>query len=227
MIVLDVPQGSPAWHFARLGIPTASQFSRIMTAKTRKLAAGSETYMHELLAEWLLGIPNALEARGFLERGHDLESQAVAWYEFQRGLETTPVGVCLRDDRLVACSPDRLVGEDGGMEIKCPSAKGHVANVLGMGDEYFAQVQGNLWITGRKWWDLVSFHPSIPSVIVRIERDEAYIAALDAAVSEFLVRLVDARARLVEHGAQPATELSPDFAATLNQPNDTENEDGL
>lgn len=216
MIALDVKQGSDAWHFARLGIPTASCFDRIMSTKTRKLLAGSEGYMHELLAEWLIGVPNALEARGFIERGHDLEPHAVAWYEFQRAIETKPVGVCLRDDRLVACSPDRLVGDDGGMEIKCPAAKGHVANVLDMGDEYFAQVQGSLWITGRKWWDLVSFHPTIPSVIVRIERDEAYIADLEAAMSEFLNRMQAAREALIAHGAEPATELAPEFAASLN-----------
>lgn len=218
MIVLDVPQGSAAWHFARLGIPTASQFSRIMSAKTHKLLAGSDTYLHELLAEWLIGIPNALESRGFLERGHDLESHAVAWYEFERDVTTTKVGVCLRDDRLAACSPDRLIGDDGGMEIKCPSAKVHVANMLGMADEHFAQVQGCLWITGRKWWDLVSYHPTLPSVVVRIERDEDYIEALDKAMTEFLAKMRVARAKLIEQGAEPATELAPSFVATLTPP---------
>lgn len=216
MIVLNAKQGSREWHFARLGIPTASQFDRIMSTKTKKLLAGSETYMHELLSEWLIGIPSALDSRGFIERGHELESHAVSWYEFQRDVTTTKVGVCLRDDRLAACSPDRLIGDDGGMEIKCPSAKVHVSHMLGMGDEYFAQVQGNLWITGRKWWDLVSYHPTITPVVVRLERDESYIEALDAAMSEFIKRMLAAREVLIAQGARPATELAPEFASTLD-----------
>lgn len=215
MIVLDMPQGSPEWFMARLGIPTASQFSRILTAKTRKLAAGSETYLHELLSEWITGIPFQGNLPGFVERGTQLEPDAIAWYEFDRGVTTTEVGFCLRDDRLVGCSPDRLVGEDGGLEIKCPGAKGHVANVLGMTDDHNAQVQGCLWITGRAWWDLVSYHPDIPPVVVRIERDEDYIRDLNAAMSEFLARLQSARAKLIAHGAVPATELDMGFMASL------------
>lgn len=222
MIALNFKQGTAEWHWNRLGIPTASCFDRIMSTKTHKLLAGAETYMHELLAEWLVGIPNSIEQRGFIERGHDLESHAVAWYEFERNVTTTPVGICLLDNRLAACSPDRLVEEEGGLEIKCPAAKGHVANMLGMGDEYFAQVQGNLWITGRKWWDLVSFHPTIPSVIVRIERDEEYMDALDVAMREFFNRLHVARGKIIERGGVPATELDPAFAATLTPAPPTE-----
>lgn len=215
MILLTMPQGSAAWHLARLGIPTASQFSRILTPKTRKLGSGAETYMLELLAEWIIGIPGGDDARGYMERGRDLESWAVGYYELVRGVTTTPAGVCLRDDRMVACSPDRLVGDDGGMEIKVPSAKVHVANLLGLGDDHVGQVQGNLWITGRKWWDLVSYHPEIPPTIVRVERDEGYIAALEAGMGEFIPRLLEARRTLIAQGVESAKELDPDFAATL------------
>lgn len=220
MILLECLQGSAEWHFARLGIPTASQFDRILTAKTRKLAAGSEKYMHELLAEWLIGIPNGVTSFGLLDRGSEMETWAVGFYELQRNVTTTMAGVCLRNDRLVGCSPDRLVGDDGGMEIKTPGAPKHVANMLGMSDEYFAQVQGNLWITGRDWWDIVSYHPEIPPAIVRIERDPEYIAALATAVDQFVLNLLAARETLIAKGAEPATALAPEFAATLTeQPN--------
>lgn len=215
MIVVDCKQGSPEWHQARLGIPTASQFSRIVSTKTRKVLAGSETYRHELLAEWLIGIPGGMDARGLMERGTQMEPWAVGWYELQREVTTTPVGVCLRDDRLVACSPDRFVGDDGGLEIKCPGAKQHVSNMLGMTDEYHAQVQGNLWIAERKWWDLLSYHPELPPVIVRIERDEAYIEALASGVASFIADLLADRARLIEQGAEPSAGLAADFASTL------------
>lgn len=218
MIVLKVKQGSPEWHFARLGIPTASQFGRIVSTKTKKVLAGSETYMHELLAEWLIGVPNGIEAKGLMARGTEIEPWAIDYYELQRNVETTPVGVCMRDDRLVACSPDRFIGDDGGLEIKCPGAKQHVANLLGMGDDYFAQVQGNLWITGRKWWDLVSYHPEIPAAIVRVVRDEAYIAALESGVGQFVADMLAARKALIDQGAEPAKCLDPEFASSLQPP---------
>lgn len=215
MIELNTGQASPEWYWARLGIPTASQFSRILTAKTRKLAAGSETYMHELLSEWLTGVPFNSDLGGFVERGTMLEPEAVAWYEWTQGVSTRQVGFCLRDDRKVGCSPDRLVGDDGGLEIKCPAAKGHVANMLNMTEDHYAQVQGCMWITGRAWWDLVSYHPEIPSVWVHIERDEEYIGQLASAVDEFLARLAAAREKLIAQGAQPATKLDPAFEASI------------
>lgn len=218
MIVLDVRQGSPEWHFARLGIPTASQFSRILSAKTYKVLAGSETYMHELLAEWLIGIPSNAATSGFMQRGTAMEPTALAYYEMQRDIKVTPAGVCLRDDRLAACSPDGLVGADGGVEIKCPSAKVHVSNMLGMSEDHFAQVQGNLWITGRTWWDLVSYHPEMPAAIVRFERHEEYLAALEKAMDTFIANLCAARATLIEQGAEPASALASEFVSTLTQP---------
>jgi len=222
VITINAEQGSPEWHFARLGIPTASQFSRILTAKTRKPAGGRETYMHELLAEWCIGVPHSVEVKGYIDRGNELEDWAVSYYELQRNVTTTKVGVCLRDDRLVACSPDRLVGDDGGLEIKCPSAAKHVANMLDMTEDHFAQVQGNLWITGRSWWDLISYHPELPTVIVRIARDEEYMAALDSAMGIFLSELVAARNKLLALGAEPAESLAPDFVSALTSTETTD-----
>lgn len=215
MKIVHCKQGSPEWFWARLGVPTASQFSRVLTAKTRKLAAGSESYMHELLAEWLTGIPSSAEQSGFMERGSEMEAWAVSFYELQRGVSTTPVGTCLNVEGFAACSPDRLVGDDGGLEIKCPSAKVHIANLLDATDEHFAQAQGNLWITGRQWWDLLSYHPTIPPTIVRIERDEEYIAALSAAMKDFVSRLLLAREKLTLRGCTPASKLDPDFVAAI------------
>ena len=190
MRIIECNQGSPEWAAARLGIPTASQFHRIITAKTLKISESSNGYMCELLAERLLGMP-VLEpsVSGFMERGSALEQSAVAFYELQRGVDTEPVGFVLRDDGRVGCSPDRLVGADGGLEIKCPAAAQHVAHLLEMPLRFFPQIQGCLWLTGRKWWDLLSYHPTMPPALVRIDRDEEYIAALAAATETFLFRL--------------------------------------
>jgi hypothetical protein len=215
VIRLDVKQGSAEWHLARLGIPTASQFDRILTKKKRELAAGAEKYMHELLAEWLIGMPAGAEARGFMERGTNLESWAVGYYELQNDVDTEAVGFVLRDDRKVGCSPDRLVGDKGGLEIKVPSAQVHVANLLNMTDDHFAQAQGCMWVCDREWWDLLSYHPDLPPAIVRIERDKQYIADLDRAMREFLPTLEDARKRLLDLGCVPAQALAPEFLTSL------------
>lgn len=189
MKVLDCEQGSDEWIATRLGIPTASQFSRIITAKTLKVSESSASYMCELLAERMLGMPVNESVSGFMERGSEMEASAVAFYELQRGVDTQKVGLVLRDDGRVGCSPDRFVGDDGGLEIKCPSAAVHVAHLLEMPLRFFPQVQGCLWLTERKWWDLLSYHPQMPPALVRVERDEEFIAALATAVEKFLERL--------------------------------------
>jgi hypothetical protein len=140
----------------------------------------------------------------FMERGSALEQRAVALYELRRDVDTTPVGLCLSDDARVGCSPDRLVGEVGGLELKCPSAGVHVGYLLdgdeGVAAKYRAQIQGCMWITGRAWWDSLSFHPLMPEALVRVERDEEFISALAEAVGHFLERLEQAEARLRDTG---------------------------
>ena len=197
MIRHDCAQGSEEWHALRLGIPTASNFHRIIT-QSGKPSASADGYMHELLAERLLGFPLNTESVDFMERGKALESQAVAWYELQRGVDCEAVGFCTTDDGRAGCSPDRLVSPDGGLEIKCPSPAVHVGYLLdgGIADKYRAQVQGALWITERKWWDTVSYHPDMPQALVRAERDEDYIETLVTAVRAFCERLTAAHESL-------------------------------
>lgn len=201
MIVLNFPQGSPEWLDARLGIPTASQFSRILTPKTMKLSASAEGYMHELLAEEMLGHPIDETESQFMTRGSSLEQDALKFYEFQRDETVLKVGLVLRDDGMVGASPDGLVGEDGGLEIKCLNAVNHVGQLLGSDDEKAkCQIQGALWLTGRKWWDRLSYNPELPSTIKRHVRDEEFIERLALAVDGFLNVMAHARAKLIEDG---------------------------
>lgn len=201
MRVLDCEQGSQEWLEARMGIPTASRFSRILTPKTRKLSAQRERLKHELLAESYLGYPIEWEPTQFMERGTDLEDRARAWYEFDRDVEVREVGFCLRDDGLTGCSPDGLVGDDGGLEIKCRGAAPHMAALLGDDDiADMTQIMGSLWITGREWWDVLAFNPAFPSVRIRVYRDEDYIADLAAAVDQFLEELAEGRELLERVG---------------------------
>lgn len=209
MIKLDCAQGSQEWIDARLGIPTASAFSRLITPKTRKPSAGAQKYMHELLAEWLTGYSMDDATSSFMERGRDMEIDAVQYYELLNDVDTEEVGFCLSDDGKYGASPDRLVGDDGGLEIKCLSAPNHIAALLTLGkspekNDYYAQVQGSLWVTGRQWWDFICYHPSIQSVVVRYERDTEFIAQLAKIVDEFTDRLEVEKRHLISIGCQPA-----------------------
>jgi hypothetical protein len=97
----------------------------------------------------------------------------------------------------VGCSPDALVGFDGILEIKCPyNTTNHLQTILNgrVPDEYEAQVHGNMWVTGRKWCDYVSFDPRVKDVglsffVLRVERDDNYIEDIAEAVQRFLSQL--------------------------------------
>jgi len=204
MIIHPASQGTPEWQIARLGIPTASQFHQIITPKTRKPSASAAGYLYELLAEYFLGEPLDGASSGFMERGREMEEEAALWYELRQDVELTPVGLCLRDDKKVAASPDRLVGEDGLLEIKCLSAKLHVAALLGDPlEEYAIQMQGQLLVTERKWVDRLFYNPALPSMVTHQERDEGLIGVLGEEVDGFVARLDAAKARLrAEYGLE-------------------------
>jgi hypothetical protein len=213
MIRLDMEQGSQEWIEARCGIPTASQFHRIITPKTMKLSSSSKYYLCELIAEKMLGASLDPFINEYMERGTEMEEQAVAYYEMQRELDTEKVGHCLLDSRLAGCSPDRLVGDDGGLEIKCPAAATHVAYMLDMGaDKYRCQIQGSLWITGRKWWDFLSFNPEMPPVLTRHERDEEFIHKLASSVTTFVQQLDECYSELTDVGL-----LEEQLLQTINE----------
>lgn len=207
MILVATPQGSPAWHRARAGVVTASCFDGILT-RGGKPSRG-DALLARIVAEILLGRPVETESSAFMERGKEMEPDAVAWFEWEKGVTTTEVGLCLRDDRRLGASPDRLVGDDAGLEIKCPSAAIHMANAID--PETFAldhrnQVQVGLWVTGRSHWWLVSFNPDLPKVALRIVPDAAWREAAEKALDAFLERL---DAALVRFPPPPREEPTP------------------
>ena len=187
MIVHTCEQGSPAWLQLRCGVPTASRFSDIMTA-SGKPSTSAKRYMQELLAERMMGHPISEYVSMPMKRGSQVESEAVGWYEALRDVETTAVGFITNDERTIGASPDRLVGDDGLLETKCPFKEYvHVDYLLGgaLHEVHRVQVQAQLWVTGRAWCDLVSYHPDLPTAIARCNRDDIFIAKLSQAVQSF------------------------------------------
>lgn len=210
MVVHDVKQGSPDWDKLRLGIPTASNFHRIITPKTMKVSAQAVTYLHWLLAEWIIGEPLESPETQWMQRGAALEDQAVRSYCFEQNCEVKRVGFITTDDGKAGCSPDRLICRQemrseliqctrfGALEIKCPSPQVHVGNMLRkeIDDDHKAQVQGQMWIVELDWVDVESYCPGLPTVIVRAQRDEKFIKALSEAVSAFNDTMLEVRERL-------------------------------
>lgn len=187
-IFRDIEQNSPEWEAARCGIVTASGFADVLAqgrggapSKTR------QTYLYKLAGERITGKPAESYRNGFMDRGHEVEDQARAWYEMVTESEVERIAFIRCDERRIGCSPDGLVGADSGLEIK--SVAPHLLiPILESGEfpsEHKAQVQGSLWVTGLQYWHCVAFFPGMPPFHTRIERDEKYIAALAVAVKEF------------------------------------------
>lgn len=199
MIVHRCPQGSDEWRRVRLGVVTASGFDKILQPGTLKPSKSAGAYLARLVAEILIGAPVDETSSAWMDRGTEMEPRARGWYEIVRGVTVEQVGFITRDDGRVGCSPDGLVGDDGGLEIKVPNAATHVGYALNPGmlsADYRGQTQSALYVTGRKWWDAVSYNPEIEPVVERVLPDPVYFAAIDAVLADFIPRLDAAVAQL-------------------------------
>jgi YqaJ-like viral recombinase domain len=193
MQIINCEQNSEEWLRARAGIATASQFSTILAkgeGKTRR------TYMLKLAGEIITGEPMESFSNEHTERGHTMEDQARDLYAFQTGYQLDRVGF-IKDGRK-GCSPDSLIGTDGGAEIKTKLPH-LLIEVLLKGEvppEHKAQIQGTLWIAKRQWWDIGIYWPKMPLFVKRMERDEAYIQKLATAVDTFNAELDEVVAQI-------------------------------
>lgn len=198
----DIQQGSDAWIQARCGLPTASRFDSIITPKGAP-SKSAERYLYTLLSERCLGHPVTEHMTMWMARGSELEQDAIRYYHLQTDLDTEPVGLVINDTRTIAASPDRLVGESGLLEVKVPAEWQHLSFLLNSGSVFeYCKIQalGQLWVCEREFVDIMSYCPALPPAIVRIERDEAFIKLLSAAVTAFSDTLEQLSADLQQRG---------------------------
>lgn len=201
----DIEQGSVDWFAARAGIPTASRFATVMAKGEGKTRA---EYMRKLAGEIITGELAEGVTTPHMERGKLMEDEARETYAFINSVEPYQVGFIRSGDK--GASPDSLIGSDGGLEIK--TALPHIQIDRLERDrlppEHKAQVQGNLWISEREWWDFVSYWPRLPMLITRVYRDEPYIKAM----SDEIDRFNDEKSALVEriraYGQEPTKEAA-------------------
>lgn len=195
-------QRSAGWFADRAGRITASRIGDVMAFSeggvylsgkrkgqpkvVRPLKARTD-YIHELAAERITGRTKLQVSAAAMEWGREWEPTAAEAYEERTGVLVQSVGFLLHPaHNFIGASADFLVGSEGGGEIKCPKDQEvHLATLeCGLPREHIEQIQGGLWVTGRQWWDFVSFHPYFPNgshiYIQRIERDDAFISQMES-----------------------------------------------
>jgi hypothetical protein len=200
-------QGSEDWYRCRMGVPTASEFATVLArGRDGGVSATRRTYMMKLAGEILTGEPMENYSNGYMERGKAMEDDARERYAFDRDAEPQLVGF-VRNGRM-GCSPDSLIAEDGGLEIKTKAPHLHI-DVLIKGDDYFppehkAQTQGFLLVTGREWIDLAIYWPKLPLIVRRAYRDEPYMQNLKGEIDRFNDEIDAIVERVKRYGVQPA-----------------------
>lgn len=181
MEIINCEQGSEEWLKCRLGKATTSEFSKIIDS-SGKFSTQLRDYAYQLASELLMTEQDPFYINDYMIRGSELEQEAREAYEEYNLCSVEQVGFMSSKDW--GYSPDGLVGDDGLIEIKCPSQKTHTKYLVGnqLPTEYKAQVQGGLFVSGRKYCDFISFHPNFikPNNLFfkRVERDENYIESL-------------------------------------------------
>lgn len=168
MIIHNFDQRTDEWYQIRLGKLTGSDFHTFL--------GNGETKKNKLLQKAAEKITGKSDEEHFvtedIQRGIDLEDEAILAYEMTSGNNVDKVGF-IEENEYVGCSPDGLVGDDGIIEVKCPKQSVFLKQVIDqkIKPEYYTQIQFNLLISGRKWCDYIAYNKNFPLFIKRFEID--------------------------------------------------------
>jgi hypothetical protein len=182
----DVAQYSEQYDRLKLGVPTSSHFHKIITPQGKPSRQWRE-YACLLIAERLLQQKIDIYHSPAMERGLIVEADAADWYEFDQDVTVQRVGFITDDNHTIGCSPDRVVGNVGLLEITAPLPQTQVEYWLSgeIHERFRPQLQGQLYITQRSWVDVVCWHDVLPKLVMRVEPDEKFIEALDRELQIF------------------------------------------
>ncbi|MDD0837869.1 YqaJ viral recombinase family protein [Curvibacter sp. HBC61] len=200
-ITYDGDQQDAAWRALRLGCATGSGFAFVLAKGEGKAEAVTrKNYRVRQALELFTGEP---EGEGFttwaIKQGIEREPIGRMAFEVATGFMVDQVSFMRLDHPFLRAgvSPDGLIESDAGFELKCPTKAVHLEYLQRrtVPPEYVAQVQGNLWITGRRRWAFASFNPDFPPELQLhwfwVERDEAYIQRLEDEVWKFTAEVND------------------------------------
>ncbi len=203
----DLIQGSEEWEQTRLGRATASQASNILTP-TGKLSVSRIKYARKLGRECRLSDPMEFQGNKFTDWGNDHENEARERFEEITGIDVTEVGFCTREDGIIGCSPDGLIGfvkdifgeshYEAGLEIKCPTVDKHAEYLIEgvLPSEYNLQVHWSMATTGLNAWWFMSYFPETNPLIIKVERDE-FTDKVSEAMDDFIIDYREERERVL------------------------------
>ncbi len=197
-IIKDILQLSPEWFALKAGVPSSSDFNKIITTKGDR-SDSRKNYLYQLAGEKIIGHRNESYVSYAMKRGIVLEPEARALYSFIKEVDVETVTIVFNESRNQACSPDGLMHKKG-LEIKCPELHTHVKYLLSgkLPTTYFQQVQGSMYITGFDSWDFMSYYPGIDPLIIEVERDDKFIDKLTEEMESFLYDLAITTRKLKE-----------------------------
>lgn len=202
MIIRYGIQGDENWLADRAGKVSASNFSKIFTASGSKTTGETrKSYLYQVAGERISKTPEESFKNDWMQRGNDLEPEARFAFEQITGLFVAQTGMVLLDEREeISCSPDGLIGDQSGLELKCPKMSTHIGylEAARLPSAYKPQVMGQLWICDRPQWHFMSYHPSIKPFHLIVDRDKKYISLLQEAVEEFNAEVNSLVARIKE-----------------------------
>lgn len=206
MIEHPCTQGEGDWLKLRLGRVTASEADALLTPELKpRTGAGVQTYLFQKIAEAWRGTPLPGFTSFATEQGEILEDEARNWFALTTEHAVRNVGFLEHDDGRCGCSPDALLDDDGGLELKCPQDTNHVRYLLDgrLPKDYAAQVHFSLYVSGRKWWKFVSYRRQYPAFTFTVERDEEICERIAEALASFYENFDEAWSALNEQAAKP------------------------
>jgi len=200
-----IEQGTDAWKALRLGKVTASRVADVLSKGKSGESASRKNYRTELVVQRLTGQPGESFTNAAMEWGTATEPMARVAYEVEKQQFVEQVAFVDHPSiEWFGCSPDGLVNDDGLIEIKCPNSTTHIEYLTDQKPpaRYIPQMQCQMAVTGRQWCDFVSFDPRLPDdlqlFVVRLERDQEYIEAMEAEVKKFLSEVDEMFTKLKE-----------------------------
>lgn len=193
MIVHEVLQGTTNWLALRSGMPTASEFSKLITS-TGKVSESLNGYAITLAGEKYAGKPlDSFGGNSHTERGKYLEPEVRSAYTFLNDAIVEQVGFVTDDDMRYGCSPDGFINSFGLVESKCLKSENHIKALLYYGKhkkcppDYVQQTQGQIMVCEREWCDLMFYHPDLPKLVIRQYRNDALQTLLLSAIDQVIV----------------------------------------
>lgn len=203
-------QRSAEWMAAKCGKVGCSRLGDVLAFSKRNGEAlqARIDYMMELLCERMTGQNAEHFKSDAMEWGTEYEPLARTEYEARQGLMVDEDGG-QEHPRIPGfwCSPDGLIDDLGGLEIKCPNTATHIETLLNgtINPRYIYQMAGGCAVYNRAWWDFVSYDPRLPADLGfycrRFTREELPVAEVESGVERFLTELAELEERLRQKSA--------------------------